>query len=139
MDKDEMFLWGLPTRLKLRREAAVWFRELRNEQPTDARAGEPALWLNPDDLLGLNRVQRCRPHSLVFLERHETSSIHFSEMSSTEALNRLNKDLMAELPDAVAKRSDTIARLVEYPCWLLQYGGKPHPIARNILQHLTRA
>jgi hypothetical protein len=58
-------------------------------------------------------------------------------MSSAEALNRLNKDLMAELPDAAANRSATIARLVEFPCWFLQYGGDPHRIARKILQDLA--
>jgi hypothetical protein len=59
-------------------------------------------------------------------------------MSSAEALDRLHKDLMAELPDAAAKRSATIARLVEFPCWFLQYGGDPRTIARKILQDLAR-
>ena len=44
------FLWGLPTRLKLRSEAAVWFQELRNAQPTDTYAGEPAYWVDHEDL-----------------------------------------------------------------------------------------
>ena len=137
-DNGEVLLWGLPTRLKLRSEAAVWFQELRNQQPTDSQSGEPAYWLDYEDLFGLNRVPRCRPHSLIFLERQETPAFRMSRMSSAEALNRLNKDLMAELPDAAAKRSATIARLVEFPCWFLQYGGDPHTIARKILQDLAR-
>src|SRR5580692_4071986 len=48
LDKDEVHAWGLPTRLKLRREAAVWFQELRNGHPTNAEACEPDLWLQPE-------------------------------------------------------------------------------------------
>lgn len=138
LDNGEVVLWGLPTRLKLRSEAAVWFQELRNAHPTDTHAGETAYWLDHEELLGLNRVQRCRLHSLIFLERQEAPAFRMSRMSSTEALDRLNKDLMAELPDAAAKRSGTIARLVEFPCWLLQYGGDPHAIAGRILQDVAR-
>jgi hypothetical protein len=139
LDNGEVAVWGLPTRLKLRPEAAVWFEELRNEQPSDTRAGESAFWFDPEDLFGLKRVRRCRPRSLIFLERQEASLFRMSQMSPTEALSRLNKDLMAEGPDAVARRSWTIARLVDFPSWLLQYGGDPHTVAGNILQHLARA
>jgi hypothetical protein len=139
LDDGEMFVWGLPTRLKLRHEAAVWFQELRNEAPVDTQAGEPALWLDPEDLPGLKRVRCCRPRSLIFLERQEASEFSWTRMSSIEALNRLNRDLIAEFPDAVTTRSATIAKLVEFPCWLLQYGGEPRTIAQNILQHLASA
>ena len=54
-----------------------------------------------------------------------------NRVSSAEALNRLNKDLMADLPDAVAKRSGTIDKLVDLPCWLLQYEGYPQAIAQQ--------
>ena len=138
LDKDEVHAWGLPTRLKLRREAAVWFQELRNGHPTNAEACEPDLWLQPERLL-LNRVRRCRPRLLIFLERQGTSEFRLSRMLSGEAWNRLDKDLMAELPEAVAKRSGTIAKLVESPCWFLQYSGEPHTIARKIVEHIARS
>jgi hypothetical protein len=44
---------------------------------------------------------------------------------------------MAEQPDAVAKRSGTIKKIAELPCWLLEYGGKPQAIARQITQHVA--
>jgi hypothetical protein len=138
LDQDEVHAWGLPTRLKLRREAAVWFQELRNGHPTNAEASEPDLWLQPERLL-LNRVRRCRPRLLIFLERQGTSEFRLSRMLSGEAWNRLDKDLMAELPEAVAKRSGTIAKLVESPCWFLQYNGEPHTIARKIVEHIARS
>ncbi len=137
LDNGEMFVWGLPTRIKLRREAAVWFQELQNEQPAETQAGEPAFWFDPEARFGVEQVQRCRPRSLIFLERQQATAFRMSRMSSTEALNRLNQDLMAEVPDAVAKRSETMEKLVDIPCWLLQYGGDPHTVARNILQHFA--
>ena len=138
LDKDEVHAWGLPTRLKLRREAAVWFQELRNGHPPNAEACEPDLWLQPERLL-LNRVRRCRPRLLIFLERQGTSEFRLSRILSGEAWSRLDKDLMAELPEAVAKRSGTIAKLVESPCWFLQYNGEPHTIARKIVEHIARS
>jgi hypothetical protein len=59
-------------------------------------------------------------------------------MSSTEALSRLNKELIAELPEAAAKRLDTIKTIAELPCWLLEYGGHPQEIARQISRHFGR-
>jgi hypothetical protein len=126
--------WGLPTRLKLRREAAKWFEELRYAQPIDTQ-GE--IWLEPEHFLGLTRVQRCQPHSLLFLERQEASKFRLSRMSSSEASNRLRGDLMGELPDAFARRSAAVEKLVELPCWLLQYGGQPQAIALQISEHFA--
>jgi hypothetical protein len=137
LESGEVLVWGLPTRLKLRREAAIWFQELQGEKPIETQPGEPAFWLDPEDLPGLKRVQCCRPRLLIFLERQEAPELSWSPMSSSEALNRLNKDLIAEFPDAVRKRSGSITRLVELPCWLLQYGGEPHAIAQSILQQLA--
>jgi hypothetical protein len=137
LESGEVFLWGLPTRLKLRSEAAVWFQEFRNAQPSDGHSGEPAYWLDHNDFVELNRVPSCRPRSLIFLERQEAPAFRISRISSADAVSRLNQDLMAEIPDAAAKRSKTIAKLVEYPCWLLHYGGDPQTVARNILRSLS--
>jgi hypothetical protein len=60
-------------------------------------------------------------------------------MAPTEALDRLSTDLLAELPDAAEKRLKTIETLVELPCWLLEFGGQPYAIARQISHHLLRS
>ena len=133
----EVLGWGLQTRIKLRPETAIWFQELRTEQLTDSHGGEPAFWLDPEGL-NLKRARFCRPSSLIFLERQQAPQFSISRMSSVEALGRLNTDLTTELPDAVARRSEAVARLVEFPCWLLRSGGDPHTVARNILQHVAR-
>jgi len=133
----ELQAWALPTPFKLRPEAALWFQELREKHLTDTRSGGPAFWLEPKDLRDVERVRQCRPASLIFLERRDTSEFRLVTISSTEALGRLNRELMTELPDATAKRSRTIQKVVELPCWRLQYGGEPQLIARQISQHLA--
>ena len=134
----ELQAWGLPTPFKLRPEAALWFQELRKKHLTDTRSGGPAFWLEPKDLRGVERVRQCRPASLIFLERTPTSEFRLTPMSSTEALSRLNGELMTELPDAATKRSGTIKKMVELPCFRLQYCGEPELIACRIAQHLAR-
>jgi hypothetical protein len=136
---ERVLAWSLPTRLKLRREAAAWFRELRHQPPTAVQKGELVHWLDPEHGLGLERVRCCQPVAIVFLEQTESSEFHLNPMSSAEATNRLDGDLMEELPGAVAKQSEIIAKLVEIPCWLLRYGGEPLTIAGKIADHFERS
>jgi hypothetical protein len=137
LEKAQVQSWGMPTPLKLRPEATLWFDELRKECLTDTRSGGPAFWLEPEPIIGVKRVRQCRPTSLIFLERRDTSEFRVSPMSSAEALSRLNAELMTELPEAAARRSETIKKIVELPRWLLQYGGQPQLIARQISRHLV--
>ena len=138
VENGEAQAWGLPTPLKLRPEAALWFDELREERLTDTRSGDPAFWLDPEHLIGVKRVRRSRPTSLIFLERGSTSEFRLSPMSSAEALSRLNGELMAESPEAAVRRTGTIKKIVELPCWLLRYGGQPQLVARQISEYLAR-
>jgi len=138
LENAEVQGWGLPTPLKLRPEATLWFDELRDERLTDDRSGGPAFWLEPEKIIGVKRVRQCRPTALIFLERGDTSEFRVSPMSSAEALSRLNGELMAELPEVATRRSGTIKKIVELPCWLLQYGGQPQLIARKICRHLAK-
>jgi hypothetical protein len=138
-DDGRVLAWGLPTRLKLRREAGTWFRELQEQEPTDAQKGELVYWLNPEHILGVRRVRCCQAKAVIFLERLEAPGFCITQLSSTDAMSRLDRDLMAESPEAVAKQSTTIARLTDIPCWLLRYGGKPLTIARKIESHLEKS
>jgi hypothetical protein len=129
--------WGLPIPLKLRPGAMQWFDELRDEQLTDTRSGGPAFWLEPERLIGIERVRQCRPTALLFLERRDAPEFRLTSISSSDVLNRLNRDLTAEPPEAEQKRSETIEKIAELPCWLLRYGGQPHLIAQQIDRHLA--
>lgn len=136
VEKGEPHVWGLPTLFKLRPEATLWFEELRERQLRHTRSGGPAFWLEPKDLSGVERVRQCQPAALIFLERGTTQDFRLIPMSSAEALRRLSAELMTELPEADAKRSETIRKIADLPCWLLQYGGQPHLVAQQISQHL---
>jgi hypothetical protein len=134
LDNREVLAWGLPTRIKLRQPAAVWFQELRIQQE-GAPQRDSDLWLEPE-IIGLHSVRRCQPRALVLLERQQNSQFHLCHLSSIQALHLLSRDLMAESPEYAAKQSDTMAKVVDLPCWVLKYGGQPQPIAQQISSHL---
>jgi hypothetical protein len=130
--------WGLPTPLKLRGEARVWFREIHNCEPTQSQKGEPVFWLEPETDLTLKRMRTCRPRVVIFLEQQHESEFRMTRVSAFEAMRRLDKDLIAASPDEVAKQSVTLAKLVGLPCWHLRYAGPPHRIARLIVEHFEK-
>jgi hypothetical protein len=134
----KILAWGLPTRLKLRREAGVWFQQLRHRQPTTMQKGESVFWLDPESL-GFKRVRCCQPRAVIFLEQQQDSEFEMRELTRAEAMNRLDKDLMAASPDELAKQSETLVKLVELPCWLLRYCGQPQAIARMIAKQFERS
>jgi hypothetical protein len=143
MEKGEPRVWGLPTPLKLRPGAIQWFEELRKEQLSDTRSGGPAFWLEPERMVGVERVRECRPTALIFLERRDLErrdvpEFRLSSLSSSDARYRLNRELMAESPEADQKRSETIEKIAGLPCWLLQYGGSPRLIAQQIAEQMER-
>jgi hypothetical protein len=148
MEKGEPRVWGLPTPLKLRPGAIQWFEELRNEQLTDTRSGGPAFWLDPERMAGVERVRQCRPTALIFLERRDLErrdlerrdapEFRLTSLLSSDARNRLNRELMAESSEADQKRSETIDKIAELPCWLLHYSGPPRLIAQKIAQQIER-
>ena len=127
-----IFAWGLPTHLKLRHEGRNWFPALEVRDPTHREKGEWVYRLEPERDLALERVRCCRPAAIIFLERQETSSFALTPELSREAAQRLEEELVPELPDAASKRAATIARLVEVPSWRLRYGGRPQEVAQKI-------
>jgi hypothetical protein len=128
----EVQAWSLPTRLKLRPDAVRFFEEVRNKQLESDWSGEPAYWLQPEQIPGVTRLRRCRPIALIFLERAESSQSQWFQLSSTDALRRLGEDLVAESPTASAKRLETVRKVVTLPCWLLRYGRPPRTVAQEI-------
>jgi hypothetical protein len=133
-----LLAWGLATTLKLRCDAGAHFKELRSEQPTDLQNGERGFRLEPELGLGLERLTRCEPRLLVFLERSDSPRFNLTKMSSEEAAARLEEDLTAELPDAATHQIDVLRKVAELPCRLLQYGGHPRPVAKELAIHFEQ-
>jgi hypothetical protein len=130
--------WGLPTRLKLRPEATLWFQDLRRQRLPGTHSENADLWFEPERLNGVKRSRQCQPTALIFLERLECVAFGLSSLSSVEALSRLDRDLIAEFPAAAARRYETLRKVAEIPSWTLQYGGEPQSVAGQISQHLAR-
>lgn len=134
-ENDGVHVWGLPTQLKLRRQGLPWFPELQRSNLPHHQFGDRDVWLEPEYLTGVKRVRHARATSLIFLERENGIAFRLNPISSAEAENRLMPELMAELPDAEARRWETIRRITGLPCWLLQYGGPPEQIAKCISEN----
>jgi hypothetical protein len=123
--------WGLPTHLKLRPDATEWFQKLEYLTPASGKNGERAWRIDPARELGVQRLQRCEPRELVFLERQEHPAFELSPMPRAEAAAQLEEDLIAEAPDVARRQRGAIANLVELPCWRLAYGGSPQAVAQE--------
>jgi hypothetical protein len=120
--------WGLPRPLKLRRDAALWFEEFRDREPTDVQNGERVFHYEPQQKM----VSKCEPRLLVFLERQERPGFSMTLTNKSEARSRLEEDLLAETPETVRKQKDVLDKLLSLPCCLLQYGGRPQEIALQL-------
>ncbi|HZQ94544.1 MAG TPA: hypothetical protein VFA67_06010 [Candidatus Sulfotelmatobacter sp.] len=128
-------VWGMPTRLKLRAEAAKWFPEWESMIAGPGWGEE--VWFDPEHRLGLKRVWHCDPSAVIFLSRRVNPKFRLTRMRARDACEALNRELMAELPDAAAKRASTIEKLINVPCWLLEYGGEPCAVARQIASQIV--
>jgi len=129
--ENRMTAWGLPTSLKLRLDAAEWFPGLEDLARAAAKNGEQALRIDPQRELGVQRLQRCEPRGLVFLERQESPAFELSPLPRAEAAAQLEEDLIAEAPDVARRQRGMIANLVELPCRRLAYGGSPQAVAQE--------
>jgi hypothetical protein len=124
----KLLAWGLPRPLKLRREAAPWFDNLRDQEPTAVQNGETVFHFDPPS----KRVSNCEPRVLVFLDRHENGSFEITQIETKEARLRIEKDLLAESPEAIRKQSKPFEELLSLPCWILRYGESPQQVAEQL-------
>ncbi len=132
LKQGKLLAWAMPRPLKLRREAAGWFEEFRDQEPVDVQNGELVFHCEPNRRFGREGPSECEPRLLVFLERLENSGFHLAPMRGSEARSRIEMDLMPEAPEAVQKQAETIGKLLQLPCWRLRYGGRPQEIAERI-------
>jgi len=136
--KGKLSAWGVGTTLKLRSDAGNHFRELKDKPAIDLPNGERGFRFEPELALGLERIRGCEPRLLVFLERRENPEFRLTDLSSEEARTRLEEDLMAELPGGAAEQMHVVGKLVELPCCLLQYGGRPQIVAEKLAAHFEQ-
>jgi hypothetical protein len=138
--KDEQLrAFGLSRPLKLREDAASWFEELCDREPTDLQGGESVYYCEPNHRSRSEALRPCEPRMVVFLERQERSIVRMTPMDPAEAQRRIEADVMAETSDAMAAQQRALDALLALPCWHLQYGGgQPQKIAEQILNSFYR-
>jgi len=129
--------WGLPTPMKLLPDAVSYFPELVSLDPVLSLNGEWALNVDPTKISKVERCLSCVPRWLVFLERKEDSPPVIKQLSSREAASRLVIDLEmmpALMLDQYEYQLETINRLVNRECWVVQHGLKPEMLARLLAE-----
>lgn len=124
--------YGLPRPLKLRRDAASWFEEFHDREPTDVQNGERVFYFEPSRGSGRQGSAACEPRALLFLERQQGSGFCTTPMALSEVRRRIELDLLAEGPVAIQKQEETVQNLLTLPSWQLRYGGRPQVIAEQI-------
>jgi len=134
--RGELLSWGMPRPLKLRREAACWFEEFRDREPTDMQNGERVFHCFPNQRFGAEKIRACEPQALVFLERQEKLGYCLGGISEDEARARIERDLLPESHNAVQKQSAVIERLTALRCLRLTYGGRPQVIVKQLVGDL---
>jgi hypothetical protein len=138
MREGRLAAWGMPVLPKLRREAAAWFPQLRGREPRHLQKGELVFRCSPAGDLRFSRAKVCEPQCVIFLEQKPGSGFELGPMRRQDAVTRLEKDLMAELPEAVDTQAAIINRLADLPRWHLQYSAPPQVVAERLSLHFDR-
>jgi hypothetical protein len=128
----------LPTALKLRADAAGWFPDLEDLAQSAASNGKSELRIDPARQLGIQRIKRCEPRGIIFLERRNGAAFELSAMPRPAAAARLEEDLIVEVPHVAEQQRTLIAKLVELPRWRLAYGGTPQAVAEAFNRNFWR-
>jgi hypothetical protein len=139
VETGELAAWGIGASVKLRSEARMWFKDLVNREPTEVQDGESVLRFDPEHDFGLKRAKFCQPECLIFLEQHQGLEFCVTKMSSADAAERIDQELMAEPPALFKEQRKIIDRLIAIPCWNLRYGGHPAAVARKLTSHFEIA
>lgn len=130
-----LLAWSLATPLKLLEPAREHFPELGHMAVARSANGEMAYEIEPEQVFGVRRSASAEPRWLIFLERHDSPGVSFTEISPVDAAARFESELET-LPPAVSGSRDflvkTIRILVQRSCWLLRFGEKPEAVARAV-------
>ncbi len=128
LKQGKLVAWAPPRPLKLRPDAACWFDDLRDREPTDVQNGERVFHFDP----GPERTAQCVPQMLVFLERDLPAGFVRTAMPRTRARSCIERDLLAESPEAVQRQEEILDHLLSLPRFTVRYGGSPQEVADQL-------
>lgn len=133
----KLLAWCASRPVKLRPEAACWFDEYRDREPTDVQNGARVFHCEPGDSTSRS-IRECVPAMIVFLEREDSYSFSLKPIFRSDARLRIERDLLPESPEALQKQSLTLTQLLSLPCRVLRYGGTPQVVAEQLAASFLR-
>lgn len=131
-DGTSLAAWGILPYAKLRPEARHFFADARDIAPAGGWGHEEASYIVPGPVSRLSTDLRPEPAGIFFLERQSGPQFSAIPISSSEAAQRLEQDLLQETSDVIDRQRRVIATLSNKKCWVLRYGGNPHDAAQNL-------
>ncbi|HTS35889.1 MAG TPA: hypothetical protein VMH04_09470 [Candidatus Solibacter sp.] len=123
--------WCPSRPVKLRPDAARWFDEYRGREPTAVQNGVRVFHCEPRGSRSQS-IRECVPAMMVFLERQDTPCFSLKPILRGEAALRIERELLAESPEALQKQSRTLDQVLSLPCRILRYGGTPQAVAEKL-------
>jgi hypothetical protein len=123
-ENDDLAAWGRPWRTRLLTGALDLFPELAAEPPQLRTTGEPGvLELDLEEFLPGRSCVRCDPAGVFFLER-TTGKPSLDEISEDKATGLLARDLLYDVPEALARHRSNWRRLVRRGARILRSGSE---------------
>jgi hypothetical protein len=132
LGKGQITAYGLPRPLKLRSDAGSFFEELRDRKPSDIQNGESVFLCDTNHRNGQDNHEPCELKAILVLERADTRTFTLSAMDPCEFRTRVEREMLAESPEAISRQSSVVDALNQIPCWRLRYGGQPQAVAEQI-------
>jgi hypothetical protein len=138
-DGDAFIAWGRPWRMRLLRGGLALFPELAGNPECLRATGEPdVLELDIEQFLPGRSRARCDPAALIFLER-TTGKPSLVPTAEDAAMDLLSRDLLYDVPEALARHRSNWQRLVRRGAWTLRSGSFPDAAVDLVEGHLLRA
>ena len=132
---------GLHAPVKLLPDAVRHFPELLTRTPKVWFNGELAFELTPEEICGAPAQSASRPRWLLLLERTAQPGCTFLPLTTADArlfFESSAERLPAELPEASAARSATIAAVATCSAWRIRSGDSPQSTAESIRNFCER-
>lgn len=120
--QDDLMVLGDPHQIRFREPAVALFPELASLEPRKTAAGKLARVLDLARTPELRSAFRCRPASVIFLNRHAGNPARLLPVGPADALDRLAGALPMFEPRVQEEHRRSLCRLAQLPVYELLYG-----------------
>ncbi len=132
LENGRLLAAGLGPCLKLRQEALPHFAQHNSQGLTSRLNAENAIHLNPAEDFGVERLQRCEPQAVIWLNQQAAPGFSIEAVSSDNFALRFEAGLIQEEAEAAREQTRVMESLAGCECFELRYGGNPRDVARAL-------